>query len=226
MEAGKKPNKEPREYAKGFTKFLGCRIDLSKRTFIPRPETEFWVARAIAELKTSAKAELYVLDMCAGSGCVGIAVLKKLKNANVRFAEIDPLAVSQIRINVEQNAIDPKRVRIARSDLFGAIPGDAHYDMILANPPYVDPKRIGEVQPSVFNFEPRIALFGGRLGLEVVRKVAAKARHYLCPGGILFLEFDPDQRDKIEAMLKLSRYSHFEFCRDQFDRWRFVKAVR
>ncbi|MDO8520716.1 MAG: HemK/PrmC family methyltransferase [bacterium] len=121
---------EPLAYIIGWVDFLGCRIDLSARPLIPRPETEFWVEQAMAEvtsgqwLVASRKNSLKILDLFAGSGCIGIALLKHLPNAMVDFGEKDPRLCKQIEKNIALNAIDPKRTRVIQTDVFSNITCD------------------------------------------------------------------------------------------------------
>ena len=217
----KSPSGLPAEYKKGRVRFLGCRIDLSERVFIPRPETEFWVKAAIDGLKKT-KNDLKVLDVFSGSGCAGIAVLKKITIARVDFSEIDPRVVSQIKKNLLLNGIDKKRYRVFVSDIFKQLPAE-RYDLILANPPYVDPARIKEVQVSVLGHEPHTALFGGKRGMAVIKKFLRRAKKHLDEKGLIYMEFDALQAGEIAAVLKKENYSICEFFPDQFGRIRFAK---
>ena len=148
---------QPIEYVRGFTNFLGCKIDLSKKPLIPRVETEFWVKKAIQNMsynyKTFANRKTRVLDIFAGSGCIGIAVLKHIKNAEVDFADIEDRGVGHKTI---------------KSDVFSNIKGK--YDFIFANPPYIPTNNKNLIQKSVLKYEPRRALFGGGDGLFYIRK--------------------------------------------------------
>jgi release factor glutamine methyltransferase len=205
---------------------LGLKIDLSLRTFIPRPETEYWVASAIEYLASAKCDDLKVLDLCCGSGCVGISVLKKIKGSCVRFVDIDPRAVRQTRINLKLNAIDSKRAKVTQGDLFEKLPSDACYDAILANPPYIDKKRAGEVQSTVLKYEPPAALWGGgKNGMSLITKIIAASKRFLADGGVLYLEFDASQRDQIESLLIKRGYVQIEFFKDQFEKLRFARAV-
>ena len=104
-------NGEPYEYVFGYVDFLGARIDLSLKPMIPRPETAFWVLRAIDELKVK-KGPLRIADTFSGAGNVGIALLKHLPNATVEFFELDPELTMQIEKNIALNNIDPTRTRV------------------------------------------------------------------------------------------------------------------
>lgn len=215
----------PEEYEKGYAMFLGCRIDLSRRPLIPRPEPEFWTARAIADLE-KIRGTIKVLDIFSGSGCIGVAAAKKISNADVDFSDIDSSAIEQIKINLEINGIEKKRANIFRSDIFNNIPPGNRYDAILANPPYIDPARIGEVQKSVLDYEPHNALFSANGGLEIIERFLKQAKIFLKPQGFIYLEFDKSQANSIKKMIRAAGYSSFEFFDDQFGELRFAKIIK
>ena len=212
----------PVEYEKGYTKFLNCKIDLRNRVFIPRIETEFWVRRAIKEI-SSLKERLKVLDIFAGSGCIGIAILKNIKNSYVDFADTDKKAIGQIKINLKLNKIPRERYRIYKSDLFEKIK-NKNYNYIFANPPYVAKERLKEVQPSVLKYEPKTSFLAGKRGLFYIRKFLKEAKRFLKERGTVYLEFDPLQKKEIEDILKKKGYKNFKFFKDQFKKYRFVKV--
>lgn len=164
-----------------------------------------------------------MLDIFSGSGCVGIAVLRKVKESRVDFAEIDPGAIRQIRINLKRNGIGSERYRVVRSDMFKNLPAGVKYDAILANPPYVDPGRIKEIQPSVLSYEPHLALFGGKRGMAKIKKFLRQAKKHLKENGSAYMEFDPGQESEIRELLEKNGYCFFNFLRDQFGRMRWVR---
>jgi len=206
-------------------KFINCKIDLSKKVFNPRIETEFWVKRVIKKLKKKKhKLNIKVLDIFSGSGCIGISVLKNIKKSFVCFVDIDKNAIEQIKINLKLNRILPKKYRIVKSNIFSKI--KEKFDIIFANPPYVAKERLNEVQESVKKLEPKISWYGGKKGLMYIKKFLKKTKDYLKKDGIIFMEIDPLQKESIEKILKDEKYSKFKFYKDQFKKIRLVEIFR
>lgn len=215
----------PIEYQKYFIKFLNCKINLENQVFIPRPETEFWVKKAIKEvrmLECLNVGMLKILDIFAGSGCIGIAILKNIKNSCLDFADIDERAISQIKINLKLNNISKGRYKIYQSDLFKKLK-DKKYDYIFANPPYVAKERLSEVQPSVLKYEPKRAILADKGGLFYIKKFLKEAKNFLKQNGVIYLEIDPQQKDDIKNILEKQRYKKSKFFKDQFQEHRFLK---
>lgn len=122
-------NGEPVDYLIGHREFLGCQIDLSHRPLIPRNETEYWTQQVIDQhLSAPSTENLRALDIFAGSGCVGIALLKHLPHCTVDFIEKNPAFVEQIQKNLELNHIDPSRYTIYQSDMFSSLPSPTSSD--------------------------------------------------------------------------------------------------
>lgn len=211
---------EPVDYLIGYVEFLGCKIDLSLKPFIPRPETEFWVKEAIHLIKERKKSRLYCLDLFAGSGCIGIALLRHIRNVIVDFGEKKKKFLKQIEINLKLNKIPSKRYRLIQTDVFSNIKNK--YDFILANPPYVAWKRRGFLQESVINYEPKAALFAGSQGLDYIKILIDQSKNYLKENGKVFIEIDPFQKRDLERLLKqyLGHYSSYEFLLDQHQKIR------
>ncbi len=222
--------KIPPEYKKGFTLFLGSKIDLSKKVLIPRIETEYWVKRALKEIRESIKKDedLKFLDIFAGSGCIGISVLKEIKNSHVDFIDIESIAISQIKKNLKLNKISKERYSVYLSSFFNKLEKkkkgiSVKYDVIFANPPYVAEERIAEVGLSVLEYEPLKALFSGKKGLKHIRKFLGSAQGFLKKNGKIYLEFDPLQVPEIKRILKENDYKKAKFYKDQFKKYRFAK---
>ena len=193
------------DYVIGFVEFLGCHIDLSFGPLIPRPETEYWVEKVISELRQKFHDRrkgvvIHCLDLFAGSGCVGIAVLKHIPWVHVDFAEQDKMFLQQIRLNLKKNKMSRMHFRVIQSDIFSEISGK--YDYIFANPPYVAESRKTSVQPSVLKHEPKQALFAGKDGLKYIRRFLKEAKNYLNKKGKIYMEFDSLQKQEIEKLLK------------------------
>ncbi|HNW96311.1 MAG TPA: peptide chain release factor N(5)-glutamine methyltransferase [Candidatus Paceibacterota bacterium] len=214
------------DYLIGWKPFVNCRIDLRFRPLIPRLETEYWAEKAIKEMKSfhtkASEDKIKILDLCAGSGCIGISILKNLKNSYVVFGELDKILIQQIRINLRLNKIPRNRYQIIHSNLFAKVHG--RFDFILTNPPYIALERKNKVQKSVLQSESHLALFGGRDGLFLIKKILQQAHQYLNEDGQIWLEFDSFQKPIIDQLLKKLKYKDWQFFKDQFGKWRWVVA--
>lgn len=189
---------EPLGYLIGHVPFLGCTIHLDSKPLIPRPETEFWVEKAIKTIQENSKnGILAVLDLCAGSGCIGVAVASQVPEVSVDFSEIDIRHLPTITKNISQNNISLDRTRLFHANLFSDT--ITTYDFILSNPPYID-MDLERTDESVLTFEPYIALSGGLAGLEIIEKIITTARNHLTSCGQLWLEHEPEQTKAIESL--------------------------
>lgn len=208
---------EPLAYVIGNIPFLGLSIGLASRPLIPRPETEWWAEELCAHVGGK---PLRVFDLCAGSGAVGLSVLKHCPNARVSFGELMPAHARQIRENLEANGLDASRASIEVSDLFAAFPGE-RFDIIAANPPYIPHGRV--LDGSVAGFEPAEALFSGENGLDLIRRIVTEAPRHLSERGELWLECDASN---IGAARELSAraFARAEIRTDQYGRERLLVA--
>jgi len=211
---------EPLAYLIGFTPFLGCKIWLDSRPLIPRAETEFWVERAIETLQKGttlslglAEKSIRVLDLCAGSGCIGIAIAKALPEAHVTFSEIDAEHIPTIKKNLAENDIPPERYEIFQTNLYQDIPET--FDVILCNPPYID-KTMNRTDESVVTHEPHLALYGGQGGMEIITQLIKETSDHLKPGGHLWIEHEPEQVVKIAIAAERSGFTSETF-KDQYE---------
>jgi release factor glutamine methyltransferase len=214
---------EPADYVIGFAEFLGCKIDLSKKPLIPRKETEYWTAYAAGDIKKridNSSEILRILDVFSGSGCIGIAIQANVPNVLCDFAEKDEKLIRQIKINLKNNFITPPKCKVIRSDIFSKV--KTKYDYILANPPYIPAKNKNKIQKSVLKYEPKQAIFGGEDGLKYIEKFLKQAKNHLKKYGRIYMEFDSEQKNKIERLLLKYKYKKWWFAKDQYNRWRWV----
>ncbi|OGZ06437.1 MAG: hypothetical protein A3C93_01760 [Candidatus Lloydbacteria bacterium RIFCSPHIGHO2_02_FULL_54_17] len=218
LEAG-----EPLAYVIGWVDFLGCRIDLSAKPLIPRSETEFWVELVIIHQSLVTSKNTKILDLFAGSGCIGIALLKHLLNATVDFGEKDPVLCKQIKKNTALNNIDPARTRVIQTDVFSGLTGT--YDYIFANPPYIDPSKKNTVQHSVLTYEPKGALFARSGGLFFIERLLTQGAKHLRQGGIMYIEFGHGQKVAIARLTRTYGWNP-TFAKDQFGKWRVVRLKK
>lgn len=201
---------EPWEYILGYADFLDCRIDLSYKPMVPRDETAFWVTRVIEEWKD--KGPIRAADLYAGAGNIGIALLKYLPDARVTFNEIDANLMPQIAKSIELNALDASRATLIAGDSLEKITGT--FDVICANPPYVDPAGEANIDPEM-RYEPHIAFFGSSDGYGHHRELIREGKKYLTPRGTLYVECDMTQADALKKMLADTDW-HYEFWNDPY----------
>lgn len=216
----------PLAYLIGSIPFLDTTIYLDSIPLIPRPETEFWVEQAIKDLVAlpTPKDPLLVLDLCAGSGCIGVAIAKAVPSALVDFCELDSTHLPTIAKNCRQNGVAAERVHIYTSNLFTPQNGSQlpRYNFIFSNPPYID-KSLARTESSVIENEPALALYGGVAGMEILTQIIATAPQYLHAHGQLWLEHEPEQVAAIQTL----GATHFLVTthKDQYDVPRFSKLM-
>lgn len=208
---------EPLAYVIGWIPFLGTKIYLDSKPLIPRTETEYWVGQAVETLKARKLPELRILDLCAGSGCVGVALANALPESTVDFVEIDPSHIATIWKNIDENKIDRSRMQVITGDLFEKI--EDKYDLIVSNPPYINKSLKYRVEDSVKMFEPEIALYADDKGLEVIKRIVNDGPKFLKDEGMIFIEHEPEQAVEIstlpnfkatlEDQFGIKRYSQF-----------------
>lgn len=178
---------EPEAYTIGWLPFLGLKIYLDFKPLIPRQETEFWAEQLINHVGTYDVPTLKFLDLCAGSGAIGCAMLARLPNAQVYFGEIDRAYEATILKNIRENNLDETRAHVSIGDLFAPF-GDIKFDIIAANPPYIPYGR--ELPSSVADYEPSIALRSGVDGLDLMRRIALELPKHLAKDGVAWVECD------------------------------------
>jgi len=185
---------EPLEYIVGWAEFRGLRIAVEPGVFVPRRRTEFMVERASALVSLGG----VIVDLCCGTGAIGVAVATGMSEFELYAGEIDPAAVRCARRNVE-----PIGGQVFQGDLYDALPPSirGRVDVLLVNAPYVPTDDIGMMPPEARDHEARVALDGGADGLDVHRRVAADASTWLKPGGHVLIETSVRQAASTERLL-------------------------
>jgi release factor glutamine methyltransferase len=153
-----------------------------------------------------------VLDLCAGSGAVGVSIAAEIPDARVDLVELSPAAVAVARDNAE--AFAPGRTRVFEGDLFAALPEPARYDAVLANPPYVAEADRDRLAPEIVAHEPHQALFAGEGGRAVIERILSEAGRWLVPGGLLALEIDPSLSAAVRERFTESGFSRVRVVKD------------
>lgn len=214
---------EPIAYILGQWEFYGLPMLVSPKVLIPRDDT-----CAVAEL--AIKQALFldkdprILDLCCGSGCIGLAVASRVKDAKVTLADVSLDALAVAKENAALNKLTG-RVRCVQADaLKPAFPFLGKFDLIVSNPPYITAKEMLELPVSVKDYEPHLALYGGEDGLDFYRSIAKNFAPALKPGGYLCFEFGMGQGDDVCRILEMNGYTILERTRDYNDRERAVLA--
>lgn len=208
---------EPLAYVIGWLPFLGLRIRLDSLPLIPRPETEWWAEVLIEHLKE--RESVSVLDLCAGSGAIGLSVLAGVPGSSVTFAELSPLHSALIAMNIEENKLAPERATILSGDLFVPVT-DKRFDVIATNPPYIPDTR--ELDASVREYEPLEALYAGSDGLDLIRSIIEEAPDHLNPSGELWMECDTSNIEEAATLMRARGFRDVEIRTDLYSRPRVV----
>lgn len=209
---------EPLAYVIGTQPFLGVTVHLDSKPLIPRPETEWWTEALIQHIGS---APLQILDLCTGSGAIGLAILKHCPNVQVSFTDIHKEHVALVRDNLEENKLDVTRAHFYTGDLFTPLPHTV-FNIVATNPPYIPYNRT--LSESVTAFEPHDALFAGTDGLDIIRVIAKNASHHIAPGGELWMECDIEHIQEAELLLKHGGAKQTHIRPDHYGRPRLVIA--
>lgn len=205
---------EPLQYLLGAEEFRGLRIAVGPGVFIPRPETELLVERALAACPAG---PAVAVDLCAGSGVVACALARERPRLAVWAVELSPEAARWARANVERLGF-AARVTVLEGDLFVPLAGrglDRACDLVAANPPYIARPALATLPAEVRNWEPPLALDGGPDGLAVIMRILAEVPAFVRPGGRVLLEVGHDHAAGLRARLAGdARYGAAAFHRD------------
>lgn len=203
---------EPVAYLIGEWEFYGLPLDIDRQVLIPRADTETLVDCALPFLRGQTGSR--VLDLCAGSGCVGLAVASQVADCRVTLGEISEGALRICRQNIRRNDLSD-RVAPLQVNAMAAPPRQlGTYDCILCNPPYIPTGDIAGLDVSVREFEPHDALDGGEDGLDFYRAVSSLWREALRTGGMLFFEVGIGQADDVLRIMRSFGFGDLEITPD------------
>ena len=186
---------EPVQYVLESADFMGLRFYVDRRALIPRQDTETLVEAALIAIRPMENPE--VLDLCAGSGCIGLSLKTLAPQARVTLADVSREALEVARRNMHALGVSAE---LRHGDLFKAV-GRARYDLIASNPPYIPRAELPGLQREV-KYEPRLALDGGDDGLDFYRRIASEAADHLNPGGAIYLEAGIGEAQAVLALLR------------------------
>ena len=210
---------EPLAYIIGEWEFYGLKLQVSPYVLIPRDDTCAVTSLAINQA-LFLKEDPRVLDLCTGSGCIGLAIASRVKDARVTLADISKEALAVAKKNVSLNHLSG-RVSCVQSDALRK-PASflGKFDMIVSNPPYITTAEMLELPASVKDYEPHLALHGGEDGLVFYRSIIENYTEALKPGGYLCFEFGMGQGDEVCRLLENKGYTILERSSDYNNRER------
>jgi len=201
----------PSQYITGHQEFWGLDFVVTPAVLIPRPETEHLVETVLDFAREIERAK--IVDVGTGSGCIALALAHELKGAEVFAVDLSADALEVARANAARLQLDG-RVMFVQSNVLEALSGVRDFDFVVSNPPYVGKNEADKVQRSVFEFEPRMAVFSGQDGLDVIRPLIAEAHIALKPGGWLAMEIGYSMRDMVLELLDLTVWDNVRVVPD------------
>ena len=209
----RRASRVPLQHITGRQEFMGLPFEVNEKVLIPRQDTETMVEDALELMeKGTLRGQEYtdglkrggdILDLCCGSGAIGISIAKLAKGAHVTCSDLSKDALEVADRNARLN--DCKSVKFTESDMFAAFCGrlgKKKFNLIISNPPYIPPSVIEGLEPEVRDHEPMMALDGGADGLDFYRIIAQHAPEHLKKGGVLMLEIGFDQKDAVKGLLQ------------------------
>lgn len=206
---GMRADRIPLQHLTGEQEFMGLTFSVNEHVLVPRQDTEILVETAL-EYKLP---DMRILDMCTGSGCILVSLLKHkpLKGTLGFGCDISPDALQVAEKNAKSHCVEAV---FLQGDLFGAVPEGEKFDMIVSNPPYIPTADIEGLQEEVRVYDPRIALDGKEDGLFFYRKIVEDSVRYISRGGWLLLEIGCEQAEAVSGMLKKSGYARVNVKKD------------
>lgn len=201
----RRQKREPLQQITGYQEFMGLRFKVTPDALIPRQDTETLVEEVMRYLHDG----MHLLDMCTGSGCILLSLLKYSNDCEGTGCDISEKALKVAEENAEMLSLNASFVQ---SNLFENISGK--YEFIVSNPPYIPTGVIPTLMEEVRDHEPVSALDGREDGLYFYREIVEKAGEYLYPGGMLFFEIGYDQAEKVSSLMREAGYQEVTVCKD------------
>ncbi|MBQ6735016.1 MAG: peptide chain release factor N(5)-glutamine methyltransferase [Lachnospiraceae bacterium] len=208
---GKRATRIPLAYLTGVSEFMGLPFSVNEHVLIPRQDTETLVEEAMPQLLSG----MHFLDLCTGSGCVALSLLKYSHDTVADATDISAEALEVAANNAETLGLSG-RIRLMQCDLYPPLAKkpEKGYDLIIANPPYIRDAEISRLMPEVRDHEPHLALAGGADGLDFYRRILKDAPAFLARGALLLTETGYDQADAVAAMYEEAHFWHVRKHKD------------
>ena len=209
-------NREPVAYIIGKKEFWSKYFIVSKATLVPRPETELLIYKLVKFFKNK---KINILDIGTGSGCILLSILKELNFSRGIGIDISRKAIEIAKINCKKlNLLNRSKFKVFDINRFN----EGKYDLIVSNPPYILSKEIRNLSKDIINYEPRIALDGGKDGLDLIKKVIYKSNYLLKKNGMLAIEIGNNQYRRVSYVL---RRQGFKEISKEYDYDRNVRCI-
>ncbi len=221
---------KPLQYILGDVHFGPLTITVAPPTLIPRPETEEWVANLIQDLAAVKEKNITILDMCTGTGCIGLWIAQALPQAHIYAVDIDQKALNLAQTNAQNNKIT--NITFIESDLFGNISKNLKFDLIVSNPPYIAYEEWLNLDQNVKNWEDKKALVAHDNGLALIEKLIKEASQFLKNNSVLnqyeisrlMIEIGHKQGDVVKDLYQKSGYKNVTLVKDFAKKDRAVKG--
>lgn len=199
----------PIQYITNHQEFYKLDFYVDENVLIPQPDTEILVEEVINIVKEN-REDLSILDVCTGSGCIGVSIAKNLEDANVVMSDVSAKALEIAKKNYAQNITSGNKAKFVESNMFEKIEGK--FDIIVSNPPYIETRKIDKLSEGVKK-EPHIALDGGKDGLDFYKILIAEAYKYLKEDGFLCMEIGYDQKASVIKLVEESGKYKETYCK-------------
>lgn len=221
-------NLKPLQYILGSVPFGSLDIKVEPPTLIPRPETEEWVYNLIDQLHQLKKKDIAILDLCTGTGCIGLALAHALPHAKIVATDISDEALALAKKNAAHNHVT--NIQCIKSDLYAALDTAHKFDLIVTNPPYISETEWETIDPMVKKWEDKRALVTAHDGLALIKKIIVDAANYLQPNEELAehsipqltIEIGQAQADDVEKIMRDYSFKNVQTHKDLFGNDRIV----